>query len=138
MKDWIATKKAGLLAVAALSVAAAGCSGAAAATSDTLTHRHTKAEQRIQQVTIDATNALRFVPSTIRIRPGRVRITLVDKGAYPHNIVIPALKVYSSSVTGDIGGTKVSFVANFPRRGRYYFYCAYHRFAGMVGVFIVS
>ncbi len=91
-----------------------------------------------QQARIVGNNSLRFAPMTVRLHTGKVRITLTDSGAYPHNIVIPALHVTSPTVTGDPGGTRVSFTVTFRRAGRYRFYCQYHASAGMTGVFLVS
>jgi len=91
-----------------------------------------------QQVTIMGNNSLRFGPMTVHVHTGKVRITLKDMGAYPHNLVIPKLKVTSATVTGDPGGTQISFTVNFARPGRYAFHCQYHASEGMVGVFVVS
>ncbi len=91
-----------------------------------------------QQITIGGTDALRFSPMTVRLRTGTVRITLTDMGAYPHNIVIPALGVTSPTVTGDPGGTRVSITVTFTHPGRYAFQCQYHASAGMTGTFVVS
>ena len=74
----------------------------------------------------------------VRVRTGTVRITLKDMGAYPHNLVIPALGVTSATVTGDPGGTQVSFTVHFAHPGHYPFHCQYHASAGMTGVFVVS
>lgn len=99
---------------------------------------HQVNDVKVQHVTIVGNDQLRFVPSTVHLHAGKVRITLKDSGAYPHNLVIPALKFTSQSVTGDPGGTVVAFTVDFPHKGRYRFYCAYHQSAGMVGTFIVS
>jgi plastocyanin len=96
------------------------------------------AAQQVQHVTITGTSALRFSPMTVHVRPGTVRVTLADMGAYPHNIVIPALKLTSGTVTGDPGSGTISFTVTFPRAGRYAFHCQYHQSAGMTGVFDVS
>lgn len=98
-------------------------------------HMTSRNEQRI---TITGNDHLRFSPSVVRVHTGYVRITLVDSGAYPHNIVIPGFSFTSASVTGDPGGTKTAFTIEFRHPGRYRFYCAYHRSAGMTGVFVVS
>jgi plastocyanin len=74
----------------------------------------------------------------VRLHTGKVQITLMDMGAYPHNIVIPSLKVTSATVTGDPGGSEVTFAVTFPRPGTYSFYCQYHQSAGMSGTFVVS
>jgi plastocyanin len=91
-----------------------------------------------QAVTITGTSALRFSPMTVHVHTGKVRITLKDMGAYPHNIVIPSLKVTSATVTGDPGGLQKTFTVTFPHPGRYAFKCQYHASSGMVGVFVVS
>src|SRR5580698_6733761 len=96
------------------------------------------AAQQVQHVTITGTSALRFTPMTVHVRPGTVRVTLADMGAYPHNVVIPALHVTSRTVTGDPGAGSVSFTVTFPRPGRYPFHCQYHQSAGMVGGFVVA
>lgn len=91
-----------------------------------------------QRVTLVGNEALAFSPRTVHVHTGRVRITLVDSGAYPHDVVIPALGVTSPTVTGDPGGTETTFTVDFPRPGRYRFHCAYHLAAGMTGTFVVS
>lgn len=91
-----------------------------------------------QAVTITGNSALRFSPMTVHVHTGKVRITLKDMGAYPHNIVIPSLKVTSATVTGDPGGLQKTFTVTFPHPGRYSFRCQYHASSGMVGVFVVS
>lgn len=91
-----------------------------------------------QRVVIDGTSSLRFAPMTVHVRTGTVRITLEDMGAYPHNVVIPALGVTSATVTGDPGSDSASVTVTFKHPGRYAFHCQYHASAGMVGVFVVS
>jgi len=91
-----------------------------------------------QQVTITGTSALRFSPMTVHVHAGKVQVTLMDMGAYPHNIVIPKLGVTSRTVTGDPGGDRVAFTVTFAHPGRYPFHCQYHASSGMVGVFVVS
>jgi plastocyanin len=91
-----------------------------------------------QQVTIMGNSSLRFMPMTVHVHTGAVRITLKDSGAYPHNIVIPALHETSSTVTGDPGGSQTSFTVTFSHPGKYLFHCQYHASAGMTGVFLVS
>jgi plastocyanin len=92
----------------------------------------------VQHVVITGTNMLRFTPMTIHVRTGTVRLTLKDMGAYPHDVVIPALGVTSTTVTGDPGSDSASFTVTFKHPGRYPFHCQYHASAGMVGVFVVS
>src|SRR5881275_3234358 len=45
----------------------------------------------VQSVTIGGTDDFMFTPAEITVHPGTVRITLVDKGSYPHNISFPDL-----------------------------------------------
>jgi plastocyanin len=107
---------------AATSPAGSGSSGSAAS----------------QQVTLTGTSGLRFMPMTVHVQAGPVRVTLKDMGAYPHNVVIPALGLTSKTVTGDPGSSSVSFTVTFKHPGHYAFHCQYHQSAGMVGVFVVS
>ena len=137
----------GMIAAAiAAALAVAGCggsnasSGSAAQTPAThapATHAPAGSASG-QQVTLTGTNALRFMPMTVHVHTGKVRITLKDMGAYPHDIVIPELKVTSRTVTGDPGGAQVTFTVNFAHACRYQFHCQYHASSGMVGVFVVS
>jgi plastocyanin len=147
---------AALAAVAAVGAGAAGCgggagaspgsgsgsspgSGAAGAASPAQGSSATAHQTaRGQMVTITGNSALRFMPMTIHVHTGRLRIVLKDSGAYPHNIVIPRLGRTSATVTGSPGETQKVFIVNFPRPGRYAFRCQYHASAGMTGVFVVS
>lgn len=125
-----------IVAAAALCTAVTGCGGGTqAASRPASTAPGTAAAQ---QVTIEGTNSLRFVPMTVHVHAGKVRIMLKDTGAYPHNMVIPGLHVTSPTVTGDPGGTTTRFTVTFPRPGRYPFHCQYHQSAGMTGTFVVS
>ena len=91
-----------------------------------------------QHVTITGNSMLRFAPMSVHVHTGAVRITLQDSGAYPHNLVIPALHVSSPTVTGAPGGSRISFTVTFTHPGRYAFHCQYHASAGMAGAFVVS
>jgi plastocyanin len=130
-------------AMAAAAMAVAGCGGTAsgpAGFAGTPRAAAAVGSQATagQRVTIEGSNALRFAPMTVHVHTGTVRITLKDRGAYPHNLVIPGLKVTSPTVTGDPGGTTAGFTVTFPRRGHYPFHCQYHATSGMTGVFVVS
>lgn len=132
----------GMLAGAiAAALAVAGCGGSSAPSSSAAQAPATHAPASSaagQRVTITGTDSLRFTPMTVHVHAGKVRITLKDMGAYPHNMVIPQLGVSSPSVTGDPGGEQVSFTVTFAHPGRYPFHCQYHASSGMVGVFVVS
>jgi plastocyanin len=130
----------------AAALAVAGCGASSTPSSSASQTRATRAPGTSaptgsaagQQVTITGTNALRFTPMTVHVHTGKVRITLKDMGAYPHDIVIPELKLTSRTVTGDPGGAQVTFTVTFAHAGRYAFHCQYHASAGMTGVFVVS
>lgn len=116
-------------AIAAV-VVLAGCGGSSAPAASGSTAG--------QQVTIMGNSSLRFSPMMVHVHTGAVRITLMDMGSYPHNIVIPALHVRSATVTGDPGSGNATVTVHFPHPGHYAFHCQYHQSAGMVGVFVVS
>ena len=124
-----------IVATAALITAVTGCGGAPAQPAPARTALGSATGQR---VTIEGTSSLRFAPMTVHVHAGLVRITLKDTGAYPHNLVIPGLRVTSPTVTGDPGGTIARFTVTSPRAGRFPFHCQYHQSAGMTGVFVVS
>jgi plastocyanin len=124
------------IVAAALSAAVTGCGGSMpGAARPASTAPGTAVGQR---VTIEGNNSLRFTPMTVHVHAGTVLISLKDMGAYPHNLVIPSLRVTSPTVTGDPGGTTAPFTVTFPHPGRYSFHCQYHQGAGMTGVFVVS
>jgi plastocyanin len=131
-RRWLGLTAAGGL-LAGLAVAGFAGHGAAAPASPPAA-----AAAGTQQATILGNSSLRFAPMTIRLHTGTVRITLKDSGAYPHNIVIPALHLTSPSVTGALGGAQVSFTVTFSHAGSYPFQCQYHASAGMAGTFVVS
>ncbi len=93
------------------------------------------ADARVQ---ITGNDMLRFVPSELHLAVGTSRIELVDTGAYPHNLRIPAIGFTSPTVTGDPGGGSVNFAVTFSKPGTYRFYCTYHQSAGMVGTIVVA
>lgn len=91
-----------------------------------------------QQVSIDATNMLRFQPMTIKAKVGALRITLSDQGAYPHDISFPTLHVTSKTVTGDPGQQQTVVTVHPSRAGSYPFVCTFHDSAGMKGTLEVT
>jgi|SRR5947209_5853435 len=116
------------LAPAVLAVLAlVGCSSASSPT----------ASSSVQSVTIGGTDDFRFTPADITVHPGTVRITLVDKGSYPHNISFPTLGKTSASVSGSPGETSTTLQLNLTKPGRYSFVCTYHSSAGMKGTLVV-
>lgn len=91
----------------------------------------------VQQVTINATSSFRFDPSTITARTGRLKVTLVDVGAYPHNLSVGQLHTTSDTVTGGAGKSTTTFTLTFNHPGTYGFFCTYHSSAGMRGQFVI-
>ena len=91
----------------------------------------------VQAVTIGATDDFSFAPTEVKVHPGQVRITLVDKGSYPHNISFPSLGKTSASVSGSPGQMSTTLVMTFDKPGRYDFVCTYHSSAGMKGDLVV-
>ena len=124
------------IVAAALSAAVPGCGGGTPAAPGPASAAPGTAAG--QHITIEGNSSLRFMPMTVHVHAGPVRIALKDMGAYPHNLVIPSLHVTSPTVTGDPGGATARFTVTFPHTGRYPFHCQYHHSAGMTGVFVVS
>jgi len=91
-----------------------------------------------QEVTIKATNAFRFEPARVTAHTGVVKVTLVDVGAYPHNLSVSELPHTSATVTGGLGKDTTQFSLTFNHAGTYNFFCTYHSSAGMRGQFIIS
>jgi plastocyanin len=131
-RRWLA---AGVIAAA---ITLAGCAGSSSPSSSPASSGPASPAAAGQHITITGSSGLRFMPMTVRVGTGTVRITLKDMGAYPHNIVVPALGMTSATVTGDPGSGSVSFTVTFRHSGRYAFHCQYHQSAGMTGVFVVS
>ncbi|MFQ5998567.1 MAG: cupredoxin domain-containing protein [Candidatus Bathyarchaeia archaeon] len=76
---------------------------------------------------------------TIEVRAGDViKLTIVNDDAVEHDIVIDALGVHSSHISGEGESTTVIFMAENP--GVYEYYCSVpgHREAGMHGEIIVT
>jgi plastocyanin len=85
----------------------------------------------VEHVVIDATDADRFIPSTVVVRPGKVTVVVRNTGAVPHTFEIPSLGVN----TGNIGKhqtKQVTFTVDRP--GTYAFDCAYHVTLHMDGI----
>jgi plastocyanin len=100
----------------------------------------TPAAGGVQQVVVRAGVDLRFTPSTIVVRPGRVRILLVNtanKGAGPpHNLTFDGLPGVDDVPDVQAGyAASVTFVA--PGPGTYSFVCTIHANQGQTGKMIV-
>ena len=90
-----------------------------------------------QTVTFRVTDDFRFAPAEATVHTGRVRITLTERGAYPHNISFPTLHATSASVSGSPGQTSTTLLLTIVTPGRYGFVCTYHSSAGMKGELVV-
>lgn len=92
----------------------------------------------MQVVPVDATDTYRFVPSTITVHPGLVRIDLHNVApngvGAPHNWAIPTKSVTTPLVSA--GRTdSVTFTA--PAPGHYTFVCTIHVQQGQTGTLVV-
>jgi plastocyanin len=129
-----------LALVAAVPIALSGCSGgshhtAGTATGSVAAHR---TSDGTQQVTVDATNMLRFAPMNINAHLGKLRIVLIDRGSYPHNISIAKLHATSQTVSGEPGGQQTTLTVTLTHTGTYDFVCTFHSSAGMKGQLTVT
>lgn len=123
-----------LAAVLLAPVVLAGCSasgGSTAAGQGTVT---TSGTPEAQTATIGMEDALRFAPSTVLARPGKVALTVVNRGQTPHNLV------FSDQALGRLGTVAgaQTMVLNltFTRAGTFAFACTFH--PGMTGKVVVS
>ena len=128
-----------ILIVASLAAAGfiTGCSGGAQPSSHT-TSTAASIGGGVQRVTLHATDGLRFTPDVISVHPGKVRVTLVDDGSYPHNFSIASLHVTSATVSGNPGDTSTTTILNLTKPGTYQFVCTFHASAGMRGEIVVT
>jgi plastocyanin len=120
----------------------AGCSSSktpsAASQSSTAATASVTSVGGVQRVTIHTTDRLRFMPDTITLHPGKVQITLINDGSYPHNISVPSLHITSKSVNGDPGQQSTMVTLDLTKAGTYPFVCTYHSSAGMRGQLVVT
>jgi len=97
----------------------------------------------VQAVTVTAeagAGQYRFVPDTIDVRVGRVRLTFRNTGNTPHNLTFDNLvdagrRVAVGTLHGGAEET-VDFAAGTP--GRYRFVCTIHQALGQTGVLNVE
>ena len=94
----------------------------------------------VQQITTTTSADLRFHPSTITVRPGKVRIVLVNKatasGGPPHNLQVTGLPGAFVPLTTSGQTQAVTFTA--PSPGSYKFVCTIHVAEGQTGTLIVK
>lgn len=83
-----------------------------------------------QQVTVQAADTMRFTPSAIVARPGRLTIVVRNVGKDPHNFEIPTLGADAGNIPA---GMSATVTVTLSKPGSYPFDCAYHVALGMVG-----
>jgi plastocyanin len=124
------------LSLLLLPLAVAGCGGAAAAPTSAQTSGTPEGPNGV--VVIKADDNFRFTPDRVVVDRGQqLRIELQQAGSYPHNLAVPALRVTSDTVSGDLGQRTTRFSVNTSRAGTYRFICTFHDQAGMTGRLVV-
>ncbi|BEP12866.1 hypothetical protein acdb102_11770 [Acidothermaceae bacterium B102] len=89
-----------------------------------------------QTVTLQMTDLLRFVPSTVLVHAGKITVTLNNAGGDPHQFEVPSLNVSTGNIPGHTSKT-VTFT--IPQgTASYPFDCAYHTSEHMVGTLTVQ
>lgn len=126
-------RRAGAAALLAAIAAVASCASPPASQGGA-TATASPGQDGLQRVTVVGNDSLRFVPSRIVARTGRIQVTLRAEGTVPHNLLVPALRQGIEHVDG---GGQGSAVLTVPRPGTYRFVCSYHERAGMVGELVV-
>lgn len=89
----------------------------------------------VQRVTIDVSDALRFVPAEIVMKPGKLVVSVQNKGAVPHTFDVKSLSESSGAIDGH-ALKSITLTANQP--GRYQIICAFHVAEGMVATLVVQ
>jgi plastocyanin len=90
----------------------------------------------VQQVTITADDTYRFTPDTITVHPGKVQITLVNKGkGAPHDLSVTGFPADFVPLASTGQTTVAAFTA--PAPGRYQFVCTIHVAQGQTGTLVV-
>lgn len=129
--------------VAGLALILAGCDNSQPAVATAPQHGDvtvTPGPDGVQSVVIDANDEFRFIPDTVRVHVGKVRITLKNVGTTPHDLTFTTLTDGAGKVAVPLtrGGTErsVEFTVNTP--GSYRFVCTLHEALNQTGTLIVS
>ena len=89
-----------------------------------------------QTLTLKMDDLLRFDPSQVQVRPGKLTVTLVNTGKDPHQFEVPSLNVSTGNIPG---GTTTTVTMQIPKGvASYGFDCAYHTSEHMVGTLTVT
>lgn len=125
-------------------VAALGLALVAACQSESAINRepHTgtstaAAGQAVQTVTLTVDSSYRFMPSTITVHPGKVKIVLQHTGTTgaPHDWQLSGFPADYVPLTQPGQTRSIEFVA--PAPGRYQFVCTIHITQGQTGTLVV-
>jgi plastocyanin len=84
---------------------------------------------------VQATDGLRFTPSSLTVKPGTVRLTFTVAGKLPQTFTSRALQVDSGNVPA---GHTIILELIVPHSGKYRFYSIYHKAQGMTGTIIAE
>jgi plastocyanin len=125
-------------AVAFVAISTAGCSNTEAGVNRRPHSGSASATlvNGVQQVTVEATDTYRFVPSTIVVHPGPVRVVLVNTGqGAPHTWSLTGFPADFVPLTSAGQTQAATFVA--PAPGTYTFVCTIHVQQGQTGQLIV-
>lgn len=92
----------------------------------------------VQTVTLTTGNDYRFHPSTIVVRPGKVKVILKNtaKTGAPHNFQVTDFPADFVPLTGAGNTSEATFTA--PAPGRYRFVCTIHVQQGQTGTLVVT
>lgn len=82
---------------------------------------------------VQGTDALRFTPSSVTVKPGRVRLIFTVTGKTPQTFTSRALQVDTGNVPA---GHSVTLELMVPHPGKYRFYSTYHKMQGMTGTIV--
>ncbi len=88
----------------------------------------------VQTVTIETDDGLRFRPSVVQARPGKVAIRLHDGGDTPHNLQFGDRPGIANVAGGQT--REATFTLTSP--GTYRFVCTYHERLGMTGALVIG
>jgi plastocyanin len=89
----------------------------------------------VQVLRVQGDDALRFKPSSLVVRPGRIRVIFTVAGNLPQTFTSTALRIDSGNVPAGHTATLDGMV---PAPGKYSFYSAYHQKQGMTGTIIAK
>ncbi len=128
------------LAIVAL-LAGASCtnreSRQARAPQETATASATVAADGVQEITVVGNQQFRFVPSTVRAKPGPLRIILTTPSGTPHDLLVEGISDAGASTGLVAAGEKRRITVDL-QPGRYRFVCTLHTRLHMVGTIVVS